>query len=320
MPRAPTLADITDHHARSLALEAITLDRDNIRALPAESATGGRTPLIGHLNVVQPNRIQVLGPAEMDWWAGRDAADRRGLLRQLFTDALYGVIITDNQPVPEDLAGAARETGPPLLHSAYPCEQVISTLRHFLSRELAARVIIHGVFLDVLGTGVLLTGDPAVGKSELALELISRGHSLVADDAPEFSRPTPDAVYGESTPVLTDFLEVRGLGVLNIRAMYGDAAIRQRERLQLIIHLELLNEALRSQVDRLNGNLGSSDVLGLKIPSMTLPVAPGRNLAVMVEAGVRSFLLLRRGYSAAEELMQRQNGAIADDQARDAES
>lgn len=306
MHRPPTVADLLDRLAERLALRAVHLDRDRCPPLPADTPAGGLPTLIGPLNLVQPNRIQVLGPAEIDWWTSRDAGDRRDLLEQLFRDDLFAVIVTDDHAPPEDITDQARATDTPLLRSARPCERVISVQRHVLSRELAARVVLHGVFMDVLGTGLLLTGGAAVGKSELALELVSRGHSLVADDAPEFSRPAPDTIEGEATEMLKDFLEVRGLGVLNIRAMYGDAAIRHRKRLQLIIHLEPLTDALRNQLDRLNGNLGETEVLGLAIPSITLPVAPGRNLAVMVEAAVRSFLLARRGYYAAEDLMQRQ--------------
>lgn len=316
MRQALSLSELVDRYATTLGLEVVHMDRDHIPRLEMEPGTAAGTdpsPLIGHLNVVQPNRIQVFGAVELAWWVNRGRSGRKGLLRQLFVDDLAGIIVTENQAVPEDIARAARGTGTPLVRSTQACEHVIATLRQFLGRELAERVVMHGVFLDVHGTGVLLTGDAAVGKSELALELISRGHSLVADDAPEFSRPTPDTIEGESTPVLQDFLEVRGLGVLNVRSMYGDAAIRHRKRLQLVIHLELLTTALRDQIDRLNGNLGSREVLGLAIPLMTLPVAPGRNLAVMVEAAVRSFLLLRRGYSAGDDLMARQHQAMRGD-------
>lgn len=176
---------------------------------------------------------------------------------------------------------------------------------------------LHGVFLDVLGTGVLVTGSSSVGKSEMALELISRGHSLVADDAPEFRATGEGTVEGTAPPVLRDFLEVAGLGVLNIRRMYGDTAIRQHKRLELIIHLEPLTSDLRRQLDRLNGNLSTTDVLGQAIDTMTLPVAPGRSLAVLAEGAVRNFLLIARGYNAASDLEERQRRAIEEDSACD---
>jgi len=313
MTRGPTLADVFDRMRDQLALEAIQLDRGQLRPLAPEPPTGGFPTLIGHLNLVQPNRIQVFGPTEIRYWTERGHLERTRLLAQLFRDDLYGVIVSDGETPPPDVVARAREGRVPLLRSRENCERLISTLRHELGRQLAARTVLHGVFLDVLGVGVLLTGASNVGKSELALELVSRGHSLVADDAPQFSRPAPDAIEGEAPEVLQDFLEVRGLGVLNIRSMYGDAAIRHTKRLRLIIHLEPLTSALRAQLDRLNGNFGSNDVLGVPVAAMTLPVAPGRNLAVMVEAAVRTFLLARRGYHAADHLMQRQESAIGKD-------
>jgi HPr kinase/phosphorylase len=156
-----------------------------------------------------------------------------------------------------------------------------------------------------------------VGKSELALELISRGHSLVADDAPEFSRPAPGVIDGECSELLQDFLEVSGMGVLNIRAMFGDAAIRTGKQLQLIMRMEPLDSQQHADSNRLGGELESTEVLGVAIPTMTLPVAPGRNLAVMVEAAVRNYMLIRRGYRAGDDLIERQRSAIARDQSCD---
>jgi len=314
MSRSLTLADVFDRLRERLSLEAVHLDRGQLRPLAPEPPTGGFPTLVGHLNLVQSNRIQVFGPNEIVYWSGRSSLERARLLGQLFREDLYGVIVSDGEAIPPDIVARARKEGTPLLRSRETCERLISTLRHELGRQLAARTVLHGVFLDVLGVGVLLAGASSVGKSELALELISRGHSLVADDAPGFSRPAPDAIEGEAPDVLQDFLEVRGLGVLNIRSMYGDAAIRHVKRLQLIIHLEPLTSALRAQLDRLNGNFGSTEVLGVHVAAMTLPVAPGRNLAVMVEAAVRTFLLARRGYHAADDLMQRQERAIEKDE------
>lgn len=310
MRRAPTVANVLDRLGPTLRLEPVYLQRESCAPLPAEPPAGGFPTLVGHLNVVQPNRLQVFGPTELGWWNSRGQDERDDLLDELFRDDLYGLIVTDNQDMPTGIVERARLADVPVLRSPDGCERVISTLRHVLGQELAARVVLHGVFIDVLGLGVLLTGGPAVGKSELALELVSRGHSLVADDSPEFSRPAPDAIEGEADDLIRDFLEVRGLGVLNIRLMYGDSAIRHHKRLQLIIHLEPLTDDSADQFDRLDGRPGHSEVLGVTIPTITLPVAPGRNLAVMVEAAVRSFLLARRGYSAANEFIGRQEKVI----------
>lgn len=301
-----SLADILDHLQETLSLEAVVLDREHAPALPAEPPGGGVPTLVGHLNLIQSNRIQVFGITELNHWNELPEKERARWLTALFNDTLCGLIVSDDQPVPAEILERARANRIPLFASGLRCERIISTLRHELGRALAAHVVLHGVFLNVLGVGVLLSGASSVGKSELALELISRGHSLVADDAPEFMRPTPDTIEGTAPPMLKDFLEVSGLGVLNIRAMYGDSAIRHRKRLELIIHLEPLTSSLRQQLDRLNGNFTSNEVLGVPITAITLPVAPGRNLAVMVEAAIRNYLLSHRGYHAAEDLMQRQ--------------
>jgi HPr kinase/phosphorylase len=311
--RAPTLAEVFDRLRAPLGLSALHLDRAETRPLPAEPATGGYATLAGHLNLVQPNRIQVLGPTEIDYWQGQSDSERNELLLRLLRSDLFGIVVTDDQEAPAEIVARARYEGVPLLAARADCERVIGRLRHFLGHALAARMVLHGVFLDVLGVGVLLSGGSGIGKSELALELVSRGHSLVADDAPEFTRPEPDTVEGEAPELLQDFLEVAGMGVLNIRAMYGDAAIRHQKPLQLIIQLEALTGALRHHLDRLNGNFSISEILEVPVSTITLPVAPGRNLAVMVEAAVRNYLLTRRGYNAADEFMQRQQRAIKRD-------
>lgn len=313
MDRGPTLATFFDRLADALGLQAVVLDRERAPVLPEANAAADPPTLVGHLNLIQANRIQILGHTELDFWSAQDEAGRTDLLERLFEHRLCGVIVTDGLTPPAPIVERARATGVPVLSTAVGSERVIRTLRHTFSRDLVARTVQHGVFLDVLGVGVLLSGASGTGKSEMALELISRGHSLVADDAPELHRPMPDKIEGSAPDILRDFLEVGGLGVLNIRRMYGDAAIRQRKRLQLIIHLEPLTGALRGQLDRLNGNLSTTEILGVKIDTMTLPVAPGRNLAVLTEAAVRNFLLAERGYSAAGDLMTRQQRAMEDD-------
>ena len=172
--------------------------------------------------------------------------------------------------------------------------------------ELAEKTVIHGVFLDVHGLGVLLTGDSGVGKSELGLELITRSHCLIADDAIEFSQQGPGAVRGTCPDVLRDFLEVRGLGVLDIRAMYGDGVIKDSKDLCLIVHLERMAPEKIQQVDRLEGCYGKRQILDMEVPVVTLPVASGRNLAVLVEAAVRHHILLRKGYNASDAFIARQ--------------
>ena len=156
----------------------------------------------------------------------------------------------------------------------------------------------------------LLVGDPAVGKSELALELINRGQRLIADDAPEFANIAPEMLEGFCPPLLRDFLEVRGLGILNIRAMFGESAVRQRKRLNLIVNLRTLDAAGLLRLDRLGGPQSARTILGVNIPEVTMPVAPGRNLAILVEAAVRSQVQRSRGYDAGADFTERQARAL----------
>jgi HPr kinase/phosphorylase len=168
------------------------------------------------------------------------------------------------------------------------------------------------VLLEVLGMGVLLVGDPGVGKSELALEMVARGHRLIADDAPELARIAPEILEGSCPPLLRDFLEVRGLGVLNVRAMFGEGAVRQRETLNLIVNMRSFDNSELAQIDRLRGSLSARTILGVAVPEITLPVAPGRNLAVLLETAVRNQILRIRGYDAGVDLVDRQARAIDD--------
>ena len=164
--------------------------------------------------------------------------------------------------------------------------------------------------MEVLGTGVLITGESSVGKSELALALISRGHRLIADDAPEFTRTGPDILDGRSPGVLKDFMEVRGLGVLNIRDMYGDNALKPNKYLRLIVHLKRLNEKEYAQLDRLQGERKTRSILGIDIPQILIPVAPGRNIEVLVEAAVRNHILNFYGNNSVQKFIELQQQAI----------
>lgn len=169
------------------------------------------------------------------------------------------------------------------------------------------QITLHGVYMEVLGLGVLLTGESGIGKSELALDLINRGHTLIADDAPSFHLSAHDAVIGTCPPVLQDFLEVRGIGILNVRAMFGDTAIRDSKRLRLIIRLVVFHDEELLNMDRLHGMYRTRNVLEIEIPEVTVPVAPGRNLDILVEAAVRNEILKRNGYVSSEEFLKRQH-------------
>ncbi len=272
--------------------------------------------LIGHLNLIHNNIIQVIGKTECDYLNSLDDDFRNSTLTQLFTHKTVAVILSDDLPAPDLLCEYANRYFVPVLSCKAESNDVVDTARYYLHKLYSNKEIVHGVFLEVLGTGVLITGQSSVGKSELALELITRGHRLIADDAPEFTRIGPDVLDGRSPSILRGFMEVRGLGVLNISEMFGDSAIKNNKYLRLIIHMEAMNEQNSNDFNRLKGNTKTRTILEVETPVTVIPVAPGRNLAVLVEAAVRNHILRKNGRDASEQLIDLQQQAI-NDQATD---
>jgi HPr kinase/phosphorylase len=269
--------------------------------------------LIGHLNLVHNNIIQVIGKTECDYLQSLDDDFRKSMLTQLFTNNTVAIILSDGLPVPDLLIEYANKYCVPVLSCQTESNDVVDIARYYLHNLYSNKEILHGVYMEVLGTGVLITGESSVGKSELALELISRGHRLVADDAPEFTKIGPDILDGRSPSILQGFMEVRGLGVLNIREMYGDNAIKINKYLRLIIHMERLNKENLDNFSRLTGHSKVKKILNVEIPVTVIPVAPGRNLAVIVEAAVRNYILRDNGYDASQQLIDLQKQAIEND-------
>ncbi|MCB1774455.1 MAG: HPr(Ser) kinase/phosphatase, partial [Gammaproteobacteria bacterium] len=229
--------------------------------------------IAGPLNYIHPNRVQVIGLAEENYLNSLRPSNRQQALQQLFADRPAVVVLVNGILGPEELPPMADEHAVALMRSPLPDSQVLDNLQYYASLFLSEKTTLHGVFLEVLGMGVLLTGDPAVGKSELALDLITRGSRLVADDAPDFTRIAPDIISGTCPPLLREFLEVRGLGILNIRAMFGDSAIKRTKYLRLIVHLMRMSADQISGMDRLSGAHSVREVLNVSIPQVTVPVA-----------------------------------------------
>ena len=270
--------------------------------------------LVGHLNLIHPNRVQVLGPHEVAYLAGFDIAAARQLVEVLLRADPAALIACENLALPEHLIDAVQAAGVCVLSSSCTSAQVIGRLRRYIDKMLAETVERHGVCMDVLGLGVLITGDSGVGKSELGLELISRGHGLVADDVVEITRIPPATLVCRCPPMLKDFLEVRGLGVLNIHAIFGETAIRPKMNLRLIVHLEKRAAGNANPVERLPLHELSEDVLGTTVRKVAIPVAAGRNLAVLVEAAVRNHILQLRGIYSTQDFIARQQSEMNKDQ------
>ena len=301
-----TLEIRTLHKAlqEKLGLVWITGEQHSKNILHSSTDDSHEISLVGHLNLIIRHRVQIIGKRELEYLDSLKKNSRKDAVSQLFSGQSTLVVMANRLPAPDDLQGMAEASRTPLLSSSLPSQETIENLQHYLANYFADKITLHGVFMEVMGTGVLITGDPSVGKSELALELITRGHRLIADDATEFSRVAPDTLLGSCPEMLRDFLEVRGLGILNIRAMFGASAIKQHRNLRLIIVLQQLEDA--TQMDRLHGSKQLRKIQEVNIPEITLPVGPGRNLAVLLEAAVRNHILNIKGYDASQAFIDRQ--------------
>lgn len=279
----------------------------------AQSGDEGEEALVAHLNFIHPHRVQLLGSAELDYLQKLDDEALQQAMSQLISPPTQLLILAGDSAPPDVLLHYAKDRDFPLWHSPLDSHRLGRNIDYYLQQLLADTLVVHGVFMEVMGIGVLLTGKSAIGKSELALELISRGHRLVADDAPAFQRHGPDRIIGHCPEALRHFLEVRGLGIMNVRELFGDNAIRPHMRLHLIVQLTPFNEIVLEEEDRLSGSRRNRMLLDVSVPEVILPVAPGRNLAVLVEAAARNQILYNRGYDAAEDFIRRQRNLINSD-------
>lgn len=305
----PTLHDLFDANREPLKLEWIAGHAGGERRFRETAGHDvAAADLVGHLNLIHPNRLHVLGGAEVGYVARMDAVRRQHYAHELIGGDPLGLIIAEGHQPPTDLVSIAQSAAIPVFSTPLASAQVIDLLRIYLTKALAAHCTLHGVFMDVLGMGVLIAGESGVGKSELGLELISRGHGLVADDVVEFARVAPDAIEGRCPALLTNLLEVRGLGLLDIKAIFGETAVRRKMKLRLIV--ELRKRAATETMDRLPLAGTTEEVLGLAIHKVVIPVAAGRNLAVLLEAAVRNTILRLRGIDTLAEFQERQRRAM----------
>ena len=266
-----------------------------------------------YFNVIRTSSIVVVGYQESRYIHRLDTDEQTKLFKTLFRGPVCVIICSQGNLLPEAMIALCESREIPVLQSALSDSELLDNTRYLLSRALAENTNEHGVYIEIYSLGVFITGKTAVGKSELALSLISRGHRLISDDVTLFTRSTPDLVEGRSPQLLTDFMEVRGLGVVNVRSMFGANSLKRSRPLSLIINMVELDQNNRTEFDRLGNSLKTRNILGLEFPQITLPVAPGRNLAVLVEAAARNHLLRIGGYDAAQDFITRQNHAIAQD-------
>jgi len=265
--------------------------------------------LAGFHEYLHPGRIFVFGESEVRYLEGLPPAECARTLRRVLAHDIPCCVLTAGFDGPPALAVEAERASVPLLRTPQPTPTVIAKLTSILEDSLAERQVIHAVLLDVLGLGVLITGDSGIGKSECALDLIVRGHRLVADDTVELRRRSETILMGSCPDLTRNHMEVRGLGVINIQDLFGIAATRTSKRIELVVQLERW-EAGR-EYDRLGLGEPSCELLGLPIPLICMPVAPGRNVATLVEVAARNQLLRARGHHAARRLVERIDRQIA---------
>ena len=266
-----------------------------------------RPALVGYLNLIHPNKIQVLGNEELAFLDGLTPGNRRTTIQRMIKLQPAALVIAKGLEPPDDVIAAAKRSHVPVWRTSKRGHDVLTYLQYHLARALAPRTTLHGVFLEVYSIGVLITADAGSGKSELALELITRGHRLIADDAPEFTLVAPDVIDGTCPDMLQDCLEVRGLGVLNVREMFGDTAVKRNKYLRLVVHLgPTISDGQHDGMKRLYGDVSTVKIFDVEIPRLVIPVAPGRNLAVLVEAAVRNHVLKSKGIDAAQTFVDRQ--------------
>lgn len=264
--------------------------------------------LAGFHEYLHPGRVLIYGESEVRFLETLEAGARRQALRQSLSTDVPCVLITGGLAAPPDLVIEAERAGVPLLATPVGTATAIGKLTALLEDRLAVREIVHGVLLDILGLGVLMVGESGIGKSECALDLVVRGHRLVADDTVEIRRRAESIVIGSAPDLTRHHMEVRGLGVINIRDLFGVASTRTSKRVELVVQLERWDP--ERTYDRLGLEEATYELLGLRVPLIRMPVAPGRNLAILVEVAARNQLLRARGMNAARALAARIDAAL----------
>ncbi|MFE8701591.1 HPr(Ser) kinase/phosphatase [Cytobacillus sp. FJAT-54145] len=266
--------------------------------------------MAGFFDYYPAERIQLLGKTELTFIEKLSDVDRKTRLELLCTDITPGIIVTRDMEIPVELLEAAEREAVPVMRSKQKTTRFSSRLTNFLESKLAPTTAVHGVLIDIYGVGVLITGKSGVGKSETALELVKRGHRLVADDCVEIRQEDEDTLIGNSPELIEHLLEIRGLGIINVMTLFGAGAVRSYKKISLVISLELWDQ--NKQYDRLGLDEEKVKIIDTDLTKITVPVRPGRNLAVIIEVAAMNFRLKRMGVNAAEQFSNRLSDVIED--------
>ena len=285
-------------------LESIYIHKDaNELMIDENDVNRPGLQLMGFYEYFNPERIQIIGKMEFAYLSTIDEKTRRERLQLLFAQRIPALIITRELPYFAEMLELAKEYEVPLLRSKESTSNFIAGLIAYLNLTLAPRITRHGVLIEIYGEGVFITGESGVGKSETAIELVKRGHRLVADDPVEIRKVSNISLVGSSPDNIRHFLELRGIGIINARRLFGIGAVKMTEKIDLVVELEQWNS--EKIYDRMGVDTEFVSLLGIKIPSLTIPVKPGRNLAVILEVAAMNNRQKKMGYNAARELLNR---------------
>lgn len=266
--------------------------------------------LAGFFTYYPAERLQLLGRSELYFINTLADQVKRDRMNKICNDETPGIIVSRNLDVPEELIKASNEKAVPVMRSSMTTTRLSSKLTNFLESRLAPMTAVHGVLVDINGIGVLITGSSGVGKSETALELVKRGHQLVADDSVEIRQEQDNTLIGTAPDLIKHLLEIRGVGIINVMTLFGAGAIRPSKKISLVVHLEAWNP--KKQYDRLGLDEDRMKILDTELTKLTIPVRPGRNLSVIVEVAAMNFRLKRMGVNAAQEFSDRLSDVIDD--------
>ena len=266
--------------------------------------------LAGYFEYYPAERIQLLGKTELSFFEGLSQNERNLRMERLCTDITPAIIVTRGLEVPQELIEASERESVPVLRSNMKTTRFSSRLTNFLESKLAPTTAVHGVLVDIYGIGVLITGKSGVGKSETALELVKRGHRLVADDCVEIRQEDQDTLVGASPDLIEHLLEIRGLGIINVMTLFGAGAVRSNKRITMVINLEIWDST--KQYDRLGLDEEKMKIIDTEVTKITVPVRPGRNLAVIIEVAAMNYRLKRMGVNAAQQFTERLSDVIED--------
>ena len=308
-----SISDLLSEEEAGLNLQLLAGERGLGRHVVVPRIQKPGLALAGYMKNLHPDRIQVLGSTELSYLnelLERDAEKANYAVRQLCAFDICCFVVTKGQIPPQELLTEADRRDIPLLQTHYQSSTFISLITQYLEERLLPQTTIHGVLVDVLGVGVLITGKSGIGKSECALDLVLRGHRLVSDDVVRVRLKMPAVLFGEGSDLLHYHMEIRGLGIINIKHLFGVAAVRERKKIDLVIELVEWQEG--QEYDRLGLEEKKYQLLGVSLPLQTIPVGPGRNITTIVEVAARNQLLKEMGYHSAVEFEDRLEQRMAE--------